>query len=118
MEINISYLVNSGFAWFIVLFAIIGYFLTWARMKERWILWIVLATGWAFFAVANTLLFVGAQSGTPFLIAIWLSFFILVTISLALLFIKLTKSSTPVIMLKGTCEITTLDNLQILRKIN
>ena len=26
--------------------------------------------------------------------------------------------STPVIMLKGTCELTTLDNLQILRKLN
>ena len=91
MQEPINYLVNCGFAWFIVLLAIAGYFLTLRRLGERWIFWIVLATGWAFFAVAQTLLATGISATMPVLTAIWLSSFILVVISLALLFIKLTS---------------------------
>jgi len=91
MQIPVTYLVNCGFGWFIVALAIAGYFLTLARMRERWTFWIVLAVGWAFFAVANTLLISGVPEGVPYLVAIWLSSYILVAASLALLFVKLTK---------------------------
>lgn len=91
MQIPVEYLVNCGFGWFIVVLAIAGYFLTLARMGERWTFWIVLAVGWAFFAVANTLLISGVPAGVPYLVAIWLSSYILVAASLALLFVKLTK---------------------------
>ena len=91
MQIPVEYLVNCGFGWFIVVLAIAGYFLTLARMGERWSFWIVLAVGWAFFAVANTLLISGVPAGVPYLVAIWLSSYILVATSLALLFVKLTK---------------------------
>jgi len=91
MQIPVEYLVNCGFGWFIVVLAIAGYFLTLARMGERWSFWIVLAVGWAFFAVANTLLISGVPAGVPYLVAIWLSSYILVAASLALLFVKLTK---------------------------
>lgn len=89
MQIPVSYLVNCGFAWFIVLLAVAGYFLTLRRMRERWVFWIVLATGWAFFAVAQTLLVTGVSAGMPYLAAIWLSSYVLVVLSLALLFVKL-----------------------------
>ncbi len=56
MDVPISYLVNFGFAWVIVLLAIAGYFLTIKRMGEKWLFWIILATGWAFFAIDYTLL--------------------------------------------------------------
>ena len=91
MEIPISYLVNCGFAWFIVLLAIAGYFLTIRRMGEKWLFWIVLAVGWGFFAMANTLLLAGVPAGMPVLIAIWLSSYVLVVLSMALLFVRLTR---------------------------
>ena len=91
MSVPVSYLMNCIFAWFIVLLAIIGYFLTLRKMGERWPFWIILATGWALFAISNTLLLVGSAAGTPYLTAIWLSSYILVMASLVLLFIKLTK---------------------------
>ena len=91
MDIPVSYLVNCGFAWFLVLLAIAGYFLTLRRMGEKWSFWIVLAIGWAFFALAQTLLITGVSAGTPYLIGIWLSSHVLVIYSLVLLFIKLTR---------------------------
>ncbi len=90
MDIPVSYLVNSGFAWFIALLAIVGYFLTLRKMGERWLFWIILAIGWAFFAVAQTLLINGVSAGMPYLVAIWISSYLLVMASLVLLFIKLT----------------------------
>ncbi len=91
MEVTFSSWVNFGFGWFIVILAIVGYFLTWKRMNERWGFWLVLAVGWAFFAVAQTLLIAGTPAGVPYLTAIWLSSFVLVIASLILLFMKLTK---------------------------
>jgi len=91
MEIPVSNLVNCGFAWFIVLLAVAGYFLTLRRMGQRWAFWIVLAVGWAFFAVAHTLLISGVPASTPYLTAIWLSSYVLVVMSLAILFVTLTK---------------------------
>ena len=91
MDIPVSYLVNCGFAWFIVLLAIAGYFLTLKRMREKWLFWIILAIGWAFFAIAHTLLITSVSVGVPHLTAIWLASYVLVIASLVLLFIKLTK---------------------------
>ncbi len=91
MEVTFSSWVNFGFGWFIVILAIVGYFLTWKRMNQRWGFWLVLAVGWAFFAVAQTLLIAGTEAGVPYLAAIWLSSFVLVITSLILLFMKLSK---------------------------
>jgi len=88
---TLSNIVNCGFAWFIVLLAIAGYILTLKRMGEKWVFWVVLAAGWAFFAVAQTLVIAGVSAGVPYLIAMWLSSYVLVAMSLAILFIKLTK---------------------------
>ncbi len=91
MEIPVSYLVNCGFAWVIVVLAVTGYFLTLRRMGERWVFWVVLAAGWTFFAVAQTLLVTGVSASAGYLTGIWLSSYVLVVTSLALLFVKLTK---------------------------
>ena len=91
MDVPISYLVNFGFGWAIVLLAIIGYFLTLRRMGEKWLFWIILVVGWAFFAIAQTLLITGVHAGVPYLVAIWLSSYVLVIASMVLLFIKLTR---------------------------
>lgn len=91
MDVPASYFVNCGFGWLIVVLAIGGYFLTLRRMREKWFFWVILAIGWAFFAIAQTLLVTGVSAGVPYLTAIWLSSYVLVIASLVLLFIKLTK---------------------------
>lgn len=91
MDVPTEYLVNTGFSWIIVLLAIAGYFLTLKRMGERWVFWIILAIGWAFFALAHTLLIIGVPAGTPYLAGIWISSYLLVMASLVILFIKLTR---------------------------
>ena len=91
MDIPVSYFVNFGFAWLLVLLAIVGYFLTLKRTGEKWIFWIILATGWALLATSYTLLIAGVPAGMGYLIAIWISSYVLVMASLILLFIKLTK---------------------------
>ena len=85
---------NCFFGWFIVLLAIAGYFLTLRRLGEKWAFWNVLAIGWALFAVVQTLLVGGVQAGTPFLIAFWLSSYVLVITSMVLLFLKLTRAKS------------------------
>lgn len=91
MEVPVSYLVNCGFAWFLVVLAMTGYFLTLRRMGEKWPFWIMLAMGWAFFAMAYTLLISGVSAGTPYLVGIWLSSYVLVIASLVMLFVRLTR---------------------------
>ena len=91
MDVPVSYWVNFGFGWLIVLLAIAGYLLTLRRMGEKWLFWIILAVGWAFFAIAQTLLITGVQAGVPYLVAIWLSSYVLVITSMILLFIRLTR---------------------------
>ncbi len=91
MDIPVSYFVNFGFAWLLVLLAIVGYFLTLKRTGEKWIFWIILALGWALLAISYTLLIAGVPAGVGYLTAIWISSYVLVLASLVLLFIKLTK---------------------------
>lgn len=91
MTVPVSYWVNCGFGWLIVLLAVAGYVLTLRRLGERWGFWIILAAGWAFFALAQSLLIAGVAAGVPYLIGIWLSSFVLVIASLVLLFVKLTR---------------------------
>ena len=91
MDVPVSYLVNFGFAWFLVVLAITGYFLTLRRVVEKWPFWIVLATGWAFFAMAHTLLISGVSASVPYLVGIWLSSYVLVIASLVMLFLRLTR---------------------------
>lgn len=91
MNIAVSYFVNFGFAWFLVLLAIVGYFLTLKRTGEKWIFWIILAIGWAFLAVSYTLLIAGAPADGQHLMVTWISSYVLIMASLVLLFVKLTK---------------------------
>jgi Na+/phosphate symporter len=92
MGVPLSYVVNCGFAWVIVLLAVAGYFLTLRRTGERWAFWAVLAIGWGLFAISQTLLLGGVRPGEQYLVAVWLSSYLLVMASLVLIFIKLSKA--------------------------
>ena len=94
MDIPVTYLVNCCFGWFLVILAIGGYFLTLRRRGEKWPFWNILAAGWAFFALAQTLLLAGTEAGATYLVAIWLSSYVLVISSMILLFIKLIRVSS------------------------
>jgi len=91
MDSTLTQAINCGFGWFIVVLAIAGYFLTVRRMGEKWAFWLVLAIGWGFFALANTLLTAGVEAARPVIIGIWFSSFVLVVMSMAMLFIKLAQ---------------------------
>ena len=89
MDISTSQIVNIVFSWLIVLLAIVGYVLTFRRMGERWLFWILLATGWALFAISHN--FAMTDVNTAYLYAIWLSSYVLIMTSLVLLFLKLIR---------------------------
>jgi hypothetical protein len=88
---DISNLVNVGFGWIITFLSVIGFVLTKNRTGEKWPFWIVLAVGWSFFAIAKTLIMAGVQSNVPYLVAFWLSSYVLVITSMVLLFVKLVR---------------------------
>lgn len=89
MNFQFHYLVNSGLCWFIVVMSVAGYFLTLRRMGQKWAFWVTLSIGWAFLAISNSLSAMDIGQGTPYLLAIWLSSYVLVFASLVLLFVKL-----------------------------
>ena len=91
MTTQLHYLINSVMCWMIVIGGIAGYFITMKRNQQKWLFWIVLATGWGFLAIPNTMLASGLELQTSFVIAIWLSSYVLVFASLVLLFIKTIK---------------------------
>ena len=87
----VSNLVNTGFGWSIVILSGIGYFLTYKRTGEKWLFWVVLAIGWGFFALSQTLLLGGAKANTPVMAVLLLTSYVLVIYSMVLLFIKLIR---------------------------
>ena len=92
MSSTVSQAVNCGLAWFIVALAVSGYFITLKKIGERWMFWIILACGWGLFAVAQTVVLAGNIENSSFISALWISSFVLVVCSLALVFLKLIKS--------------------------
>ena len=91
MESSITNIVNCCFGWILVALAVTGYYLTLKNRNEKWFFWNILAVGWGFFALAQTLLLAGVHTGSVYLIAIWLSSYVLVIASMILLFLKLMK---------------------------
>ena len=91
MESTITNIVNCCFGWILVSLAFTGYYMTVKYRGEKWFFWNILAVGWGFFAMAQTLLLTGVHPGSIYLIAIWLSSYVLVITSMILLFLKLTK---------------------------
>lgn len=89
MKETMVYTVNCGFTWLIVLLSVMGYVATLRRTHQKWPLWFILAIGWAFLAILNTMLTFGMPIARPQVTTIWLSSYLLVMASLLLLFLKL-----------------------------
>jgi hypothetical protein len=88
MNSTVVNVINCAFAWSIVALAICGYLLTLKRIGEKWPFWIVLAIGWSFLAVFETLLTSGMSIGNLQITTAWLTSYLLVMASLLLLFLK------------------------------
>lgn len=88
----ISNLVNTGFGWSIVILSVVGFYLTYKRTGEKWAFWWVLAVGWGFFALSQTLMLGGANAGAPYLVVLLLASYALVIYAMVLLFLKLVKA--------------------------
>jgi hypothetical protein len=91
MESILTNIINCCFGWILVALAVTGYYMTLKNRGEKWLFWNILAIGWGFFALAQTLLLLGVHAGAVYLITIWLSSYILVIASMILLFLKLTN---------------------------
>ena len=84
--------INCIFSWSIVVISMVGYRLTLKKYGERWMFWIVLASGWALFAFAQTIIWAGGQNNSLFIWALWLSSYVLIACSLVLVFLKLVEN--------------------------
>jgi hypothetical protein len=84
-------LMNCVLTWFIAFLALIGYLMTLVRIKEKWTFLILLAEGWFFIAIANTLALVGIAGDKSWLNVLWLASFPLVMVSLLLIFLRVVR---------------------------
>ena len=91
MNDEVVYAVKCGLSWLVVAMSACGLILTKRRTGQLWSLWIVLCAAWAILALPNTLLVAGVEMGREQLITIWLSSYVLVMASLALLFLKVAR---------------------------
>ncbi len=85
------FIVNSVFGWILLGLSLAGFFYTQRRVGERWAAWFLLAGGWGFFALAQSLLLLLHNLPLSYLIALWLSSYIMVIAAITLLFIKLVR---------------------------
>ena len=88
MDSTITCVVNLVFALLIAVLSIVGYALTFKRIGQHWSLWIVLATGWAVLAIPYILFLADLNLSVAVMAAIWLSSYLLIMVSLVLLFLK------------------------------
>jgi hypothetical protein len=91
MDSTITNVVNLVFISLIAALSIVGYVLTIKRIGQRWPLWIILATGWALLAIPYALLLAGISIGIPVMTTIWLSSYLLIMVSLLLIFLKVVE---------------------------
>lgn len=86
-----NYAVNCGFGWLLTAMAVVGYIVTLKRTGEIWLFWVVLATGWSLFSIAQTLLATGHTDNVALLGSLGLSSWVLMVTSLLMVFLKLTR---------------------------
>jgi hypothetical protein len=88
MDSTVTCVVNLVFALLIAVLSIVGYVLTMKRIGQHWSLWIVLATGWVILAIPYILFLADKNLSVAAMAALWLSSYLLIMVSLVLLFLK------------------------------
>jgi hypothetical protein len=91
MEGDQVYLINCAFGWVLMVLSILGYWVTQKNLKQRWMAWVLLAWGWGFFAVAQTILIIAESVPTVLVVGLWLSSYVMVISAIVLLFLKLIR---------------------------
>jgi len=91
MDSNVACIVNLVFAGLIAIASIVGYFITIKKTGEHWPLWILLAVGWITLAIPYAVFLADYNLSVAATAALWLSSYVLIMVSLVLLFLKLLK---------------------------
>jgi len=91
MDSNVGCVVNLVFAGLIAALSIAGYFVTVKKTGEHWPLWILLAVGWITLAIPYAVFLADYNLSVAATAALWLSSYVLIMVSLVLLFLKLLK---------------------------
>lgn len=89
MDSTVTCAVNLVFTLLIAALSVFGYILTVKRIGQRWFLWVVLATAWVILAIPYILFLADLNLSVAVMAAIWLSSYILIMVSLVLIFLKL-----------------------------
>ena len=89
MDSTVTCVVNLVFAGLIAILSIVGYVLTVKKTGQHWPLWIVLAVGWVILAIPYVIFLAGSDLSVAAMAAMWLSSYVLIMVSLVLLFLKL-----------------------------
>lgn len=89
MDSTVTCIVNLVFACLIAALSIAGYVLTHKRTGQHWPLWIVLALGWVILAIPYVIFLADYNLSVAAMAALWLSSYVLIMVSLVLLFLKL-----------------------------
>jgi RsiW-degrading membrane proteinase PrsW (M82 family) len=89
MDSNVTCIVNLVFAGIIAVLSIVGYVFTIKKTGQHWPLWIVLAVGWIILAIPYAVFLADYNMSVAAMAALWLSSYVLIMVSLVLLFLKL-----------------------------
>jgi hypothetical protein len=92
MSFQLHYVISSGLCWSIALMAAGGYFLTLKRTAQKWPFWWTLCAGWGILAMSNSLIALGITQWTDYLMSIWMSSFVLIVVSMLVLFINVIQT--------------------------
>jgi cytochrome c biogenesis protein ResB len=86
---------NCGFAWFLTVLSMVGYFYTQRKTGERLPFWPMLASGWMMFAVSHSLLLNGVSSTQWYMMVFRVLGYVLVICAILTLMLKPAKPEKP-----------------------
>lgn len=89
------YALNCGFAWFLTVLSMAGYFYTARRTGEKLPFWPMLASGWMMFAVSHSLQLNGVPASEGYLLVFRVLGYVLVIAALLTLMLKPAKPENP-----------------------
>lgn len=87
--------VNCGFAWFLTVLSMAGYFYAARKTGEKLPFWPMLASGWMMFAVSHSLQLNGVSATEGYLLVFRVLGYVLVIAALLTLMLKPNKAEKP-----------------------
>lgn len=89
------YALNCGFAWFLTVLSMAGYFYTLRKTGEKLPFWPMLASGWMMFAISHSLQLSGVPSSAGYLLVFRVLGYLLAIVALLTLMLIPVKADKP-----------------------